>query len=76
MRTVFSALFNHIQAHFEPCVTLAYTETCYIRNLEYSKPFHNSIPTHIQNIVIFTAIAKTCVTVEIENPGILTILEY
>ena len=29
--------------------------------LEYSEPFHNCIPTHIQNLVIFTKIGKPCV---------------
>ena len=44
--------------------------------LEYSEPFHNCIPTHIQNPVIFTKIGKLCVTLEylqswnIQNPDV------
>ena len=44
--------------------------------LEHSEPFHNCIPTDIQNLVIFMKIGKSCVTLKIQNPSILTILEY
>ena len=46
------------------------------RMLEYSQPFHICIPEHIQNPIIFTKIAKACVTLEIQHRGVLTILEY
>ena len=70
------AIFSHIQVYSEPCVTLAHAEAWHIRNPGIFKPFHNCIPTHIQNPVTFTKIGKPCVTLEIQNPGILTILEY
>ena len=38
--------------------------------LEYSEPFHNCVRAHSQNPVIFTKVAKQCVTVEIQNPDI------
>ena len=44
--------------------------------LEYLESFHNYVPTHIQNPVMFTKTGKPCVTVEIQSPGILSILEY
>ena len=44
--------------------------------LEYSEPFHNCITAHIQNPVIFTKMAIPRVTLEIQNPAILLILEY
>ena len=44
--------------------------------LEYSELFHNCFPMYIQNPVIFTKIDKPSVILEIQNPGILTILEY
>ena len=44
--------------------------------LEYSERFHNCIPMHVQNPVIFTKIGKLCVMLEIQNPDIITILEY
>ena len=43
--------------------------------LEYSEAFHNCILMHIQNSDKFTKISKPCVTLEIQNPGILTIME-
>ena len=46
------------------------------RILEYSQPFHNYIPMHSQNPVIFMKVGKSCVTMEIQNPVILAILEY
>ena len=39
--------------------------------LEYSEHFHNCIPTHIQNPVIFTKIGKPCVILEIQNSDTL-----
>ena len=44
--------------------------------LEYYEPFHNCILTYIQNPAIFMKIVKPYVTLEIQNPSILTILEY
>ena len=44
--------------------------------LEYSEPVHNCILAHTLNAVIFTKIGKPCVTLEIQNPDILTIMEY
>ena len=43
--------------------------------LEYSEPFHNCIHTSIPNPVIFTKLDKSYVTLEIQNPSILAILE-
>ena len=37
--------------------------------LEYSKPFHICIQTHVQKSVMFTKIGKSCVTLEIQNPS-------
>ena len=45
----------------------------------YLEPFHNCIPIHTQNPVIFTKIGKLCVTLEIQNPdssGIFRTLTY
>ena len=39
-------------------------------------PFHNCILTPIQNLVKFTKKSKPCVTLEIQNPDILTALEH
>ena len=47
-----------------------------IEMLEYSEPFNNRITTHMQNPVIFTKIGKPCVTLEIRNSGMLTIVKY
>ena len=47
------ALFSHIQAYSEPGAMLAYAETWYIRNPGIFRRFHNGIPMHIQNPVIF-----------------------
>ena len=44
--------------------------------LEYSEPFLDCIPMPIQNTIIFAKIGKPCVTLEIQNPAILTILKY
>ena len=44
--------------------------------LEYSEPFHNCIPAHIQNPVIYMKIGKPCLTLEIENPDIWATLKY
>ena len=44
--------------------------------MQCSEPFHNFIPTHIQNPFIFMKIGKPYIALEIQNPGQLTILEY
>ena len=44
--------------------------------LEYSEPFYDCILLHIHNTVIYTKIGKPCLTLEIQNPGTLAILEY
>ena len=44
--------------------------------LEYPDPFLNCVLVHFQNPVKFTKIGKPCVTLEIQNPDILTFLEY
>ena len=38
--------------------------------LEYSEPFPNCIPKHIQNPAIVKKIGKPSVTLLIQNPGI------
>ena len=43
---------------------------------EYSEPFHNCILMHIQGPAIFMKTCKPCVTLEIQNPGMLPILQY
>ena len=43
--------------------------------LEHSVPSHNCIPTPVQNPVIFTKTDKPCVILEIQNRGVLAILE-
>ena len=69
--------FIHIQAYAEPWLTLLHMQKPSIFGiLEYSEPFHNCIPMHIQNSVILTKKSKPFVMVEIQNPGILAILEY
>ena len=76
IRTVCSDI---IQLYSDIIRTLC--NACICRNfdlfgiLEYSEAFHNCIPTHIQSIFIFTKTGKPCVTLEIQNPGILTILD-
>ena len=44
--------------------------------LEYSEPIHNCVPTHIQNFALFTNIGRPYVTLEIQDPVILTIVDY
>ena len=73
VRTVYSGIFRHIQ---NLVWRLHMQKPGVCGSLEYSEPFYNSIPTHIQNFVIFTKIGKPCVILEIQNPGILTIIEY
>ena len=43
--------------------------------LKYSEPFCNWIQTHIQNLATFMKIGEPSVTVEIKNPGTMTIPE-
>ena len=45
-----------------------------IQIMEYSEPFRNSIPM-LFRILSFMKTGKTYVTLEIQNPGVLTILE-
>ena len=60
-----------------PCVTLTYVEIWHIFGiLKYSESFRNCVLTQTQNPAIFTKISKPCVTLEIQNHRILTILEY
>ena len=44
--------------------------------LEYSELFYNCIPTNTQNPIIITKMGKPCVTLEIQNPDTVAILEY
>ena len=44
--------------------------------LEYSEPLSNYILTYIQKPVTFTKIGRPCVTLEIQSPDILTVMEY
>ena len=46
-----------------------------LAKLKYSEPFYNWIQTHIQNFAIFTKIGKPSVTLGIQNPGTMTVLE-
>ena len=74
VRAVYSGT---IQPYSEPSVTLTYTEIWHIWNPGiFRTPPHNYVLTHIQNPVIFTEKGKPCVTLEIQNSGILTILEH
>ena len=43
----YSDMFSHIVAYLEPCVTLAYSEPCYIQN-----------PGILRNQHIFRALSK------------------
>ena len=53
-------LFSDVQEYSEPCVTLTYAEIRHIMNRGI-EPFHNCIPAHIQNLVIFTEKGKPCI---------------
>ena len=44
--------------------------------LEYSEPFQYCAAMHIRNPVLFIKIDQLSVILEIQNPGILTILLY
>ena len=68
-------LFSHILAYSQPCVTLMLKPHIF-GILEYSKPVHNCVPTHIQNFALFTNIGIPHVTLEIQDPVILTIVDY
>ena len=61
---------SHIQGYAEPCVMRAYAETWHILNPEIFTTLYNCISTHTQNPV------KPYITLKIQNPGILIILEY
>ena len=76
-------LLRHIQEYSGPYVTLAYSKpyhipnlSRYIQMLEYSEPFLDCIPTHTQNLIIFEKIGKPCVTLVVQNIGMLTVPEY
>ena len=69
-------LFSRIQAYSEPCVSLPMQTPSIFGILEYSESLSKCIPTHTQNPVIFTKIGKLWVTLEILNPGILTVLGF
>ena len=60
-------IFTNIKAYSEPCVTLAFAEIWHNRNCTLM---------HIQTPVILTKIGEPCLTLEIQNSGILIILEY
>ena len=75
-RQFIQMLFSHIQVDSETCVTLAYADSGISKILKFSEPFHNCNPTHTQNPVIPMKLGRPCVIVEIQNPGILTILEH
>ena len=74
--------FRHFIQPYSGIFKTLCNAACICRNLAYSEsrnnsePFHNFIPTPIQNPFISTKIGKFCVTVEIQNPGIITILKY
>ena len=48
----------------------------YIQNPVIFRTFHLSICWYIHNLLIFSKLSKPCVTLEIQNQGILTMLEY
>ena len=70
------ALLNHIQAYSEPSLTLALAETCYIQNNGIFRTLPQLHPNEYSETVIFAKLGKLCVTLEIQNPGILIILEH
>ena len=70
-RTVYLALFCHVQTYSASYVTLSFAETCHIWN-----PGIFSTLMHIQKSFMRTRKDKYCVTLEIQNLGILTILKY
>ena len=76
-RTVFPGIIQPYSDIFRTlcnayiCRNLAYLESCNIQN-----PSLIASWVHFQNPVKFTKIGKPCVTLEIQNPGILTFLEY
>ena len=67
----YSAIFRHIQNLVLPSHI---QKPGIFGNLEYSEPFHNCIPSSVQNSAIFKKIGKPFATLEIENLGILAIL--
>ena len=69
----YSAIFRHIQ-HLVKHLHMQKPGIFGI--LEISEPFHNCILMHIQNPAIFMETGKPCVTLDIQNSGILVILEY
>ena len=69
----YSAKFGYIQNLLEPS-HIQKPVTFII--LEYSGPFHNCLPSSLQNPITFTKIGKFCVALEIQNLCILIILEY
>ena len=71
-----NSLFRHYSAIFKTlCNGCIYAETWHVPHPVIFRTFHNCNPTHIQKPVTFIKIGKPCVTVEIQTPGILTILE-
>ena len=72
-RTVYSGIFRHIQNLVQP---LHLQKSGISGILEYSEIFHSCIVAHTQNPIIFMKTGKFCVTLEILNLSILTILEY
>ena len=65
VRTVYSGII-------QPCSDIFRTlcNACIYRNLAYSEL------AYIQNPVIFMKTGQACITLEIQNPDILTILGY
>ena len=69
-------LFSDVHEYSEPCVTLAYAEIRHIMNRGI-EPFHNCIPAHIQNLVIFMEKGKPCIyNLRNSEPYHMTNLEY
>ena len=74
-------LFSHILAYSQPCVTLMLKPHIF-GILEYSKPVHNCVPTHIQNFALFTNIgippcnARNSGPCDIDNRRLFRTLTY
>ena len=68
---IYWAIFRHIQNVVQQ---LHMQKHGIFGILKHSEPFHNCISTHIQTPIIFMKMSKCCVTLKIQNSGILAIL--
>ena len=79
--------YIHLQIQSPVIVTAAYLVYLFLWTLHMMKPgkfgileylelIQNYSSTNIMSSVIFTKIGKPCVTLEIQNPAVMKILEY